>query len=53
MHTKYRKFKNPQYHRLAYSIICDKWDSNDDKIIKEKRSFEILKHFGLINNVIN
>ena len=35
---------------LVHSLICDEGGSNDEKIFKEE-STDILKNFGLINNM--
>ena len=32
-------------------IICDKCDSNDKKILREKESIKMLKILGLTNNI--
>ena len=53
--NKYRKFKNPKISylfnkALVLVIICDKCGSNDEKIFN-KKSIEILKILGLINNI--
>ena len=54
--NKYRTFKNPKISydvdkKLHVSNICDKCGSNDERIIKEEKPMEILKIFGLINNI--
>ena len=36
---------------LLLSSICNKCGSEDEKIFKEEKSIEILKIFGLINNM--
>ena len=51
----YRKFENPKISNLlektlVLSIICSNCKDEDEKIFKEKKSIEILKSFGLINN---
>ena len=54
---KYRKFeKHPKYHTflektLVLSFICSKCDNEDEKIIENDESIEILKVLGLINNI--
>ena len=52
----YRKFENPKIPNLlektlVLSIICSNCKDEDEKIFKEKKSIEILKSFGLINNI--
>ena len=52
----YRKFENPKISNLlektlVLSIICSNCKNEDEKIFKEKESIEILKSFGLINNI--
>ena len=52
----YRKFENPKISNLlektlVLSIICSNCKDEDEKIFKEKKSIEILKSFGLINNI--
>ena len=52
----YRKFQsskisNPLEKTLVLSIICSNCENEDEKIFKEKESIEILKIFGLINNI--
>ena len=46
MCSKHQKFKNPKYCTLALCIICDKCNSYDNRIFKEKQVFEILKLFN-------
>ena len=53
---KYRKFEKPKISyllekALVLSIICSKCNNEDEKIFKEAESNEILKIFGLINNI--
>ena len=36
---------------LVLSIICSKCKNEDEKIFKDKESIEILKIFGLIENI--
>ena len=36
---------------LALSITCSKWKNQDKKLLKNKESFEILRFFGLIENI--
>ena len=46
--------KNHKYlleKTLVLSIICSKCENEDEKIFKEEESIEILKIFGLINNI--
>ena len=48
--------KNPKYHTflektLVLSFICSKCDNEDEKIIENDESIEILKVLGLINNI--
>ena len=54
--NKYRKFETPKIlyifdKTLVLSIICDNCGSNDENIIKEEESIEVLKYLGLINNM--
>ena len=54
--SKYRKFEKPKISyllekTLVLSIICGKCENRDEKIFKEEESIEILKIFGLINNI--
>ena len=54
--SKYRKFENPKISyllekALVLSITCSKCKNKDEKIFKEKKSIEILKILGLINNI--
>ena len=51
----YKTFKNPEISyilekALVLSIICGKCKNEDEKIFKEKRSVEISKILGLIEN---
>ena len=46
---KYRKFEKPK--TLVLSIICSKCKNEDEKIVKEEESIEILKFLGLIENI--
>ena len=53
---KYRKFKNPKISyifekTLVLSIICSKCKMEDEKILKEEESIEILKILGLFKNI--
>ena len=46
--------KNHKYlleKTLVLSIICSKCENEDEKIFKEEESIEILKIFGLVNNI--
>ena len=48
--------KNLKYHTflekaLVLSFICSKCDNEDEKIIENEESIEILKVLGLINNI--
>ena len=36
---------------LDLSVICSKCKNEDEKLFKEEESIEILKFFGLINNI--
>ena len=36
---------------LVLSITCSKWKNQDKKLLKNKESFEILRFFGLIENI--
>ena len=52
---KYRKFEKPKISyilekTLVLFVICSKCKSEDEKILKEEESIEILKIFGLIEN---
>ena len=38
---------------LVLSIICYKFDSNEEKTFKKEKSTEISKILGLINNISN
>ena len=54
--NKYKKFKKTKISylfnkKLVLSIICNKRDNNYEKKIREEKSVEILKIFGLINNM--
>ena len=49
--VKYRKFKklwisNIFNKTLILSIVCGRPDSNDEKIVKEEESYNILKILG-------
>ena len=52
---KYRKFEKPKIYLLekisVLSIICSKCKNEDEKLFKEEESIEILKIFGLIENI--
>ena len=52
---KYRKFEKPKNHTsrkmLVLSIICSNCKNEDEKLLKEEESFEILKTLGLIENI--
>ena len=41
----------PLEKTLVLSIICSKCKNEDEKLFKEEESVEILKIFGLIQNV--
>ena len=50
--NKFRKFVNPENSGISnktfvLSIICSKCDKNDERIFKEKESYEILKFFWI------
>ena len=52
----YRKFQSSKISNLLEKtlvlyIICSNCENEDEKIFKEKESIEILKIFGLINNI--
>ena len=53
--NKYRKSKNPKiyifYKTLALSIISGKCGIKDKTIFQEEESIDILKIFGVINNI--
>ena len=46
--------KNLKYHttrkKLVLSFICSKCENEDEKLLKEEESIEILKILGLIEN---
>ena len=53
---KYRKFQKPKISYilekiLILSIICNRCKNEDEKIFLEEESIEILKIFGLIENI--
>ena len=53
---KYRKFEKSKISyflekKLVLFIICSKCKNGDEKILKEEESIEILKIFGLIENI--
>ena len=53
---KYRKFEKAKTSyllekKLLLSVICSKCNNEDEKLFKEKKSIEISKTFGLINNI--
>ena len=53
---KYKKFEKPKISyllekTLVLSIICSKCKNEDEKVFKEEESTEILKIFGLIENI--
>ena len=53
---KYRTFKKPKISyllekTLVLSIICSKCKNEDEKLLKEEESIEILKTLGLIGNI--
>ena len=53
---KYKKYRTPKISHifersLAVSIICRKYDNEDTKIFKEKESIQMLKMFGLFENI--
>ena len=54
--SKYRKFEKPERpylleKTLVFSIICSKWNNEDEKLLKEEESFEVLKILGFIENI--
>ena len=56
IYSKYRKFEKPKISyilekTLVLFVICSKCKSEDEKIFKEEESIEILKIFGLIENI--
>ena len=56
MYIKYRKFEKSKISyilekTLVLSITCRKCKNEDEKILKEEESIEILKTFGLIENI--
>ena len=53
--NKNRKSKKPKISyifnkTLFFSITCRKCGGNDEKLLKDEESIEILKSLGLINN---
>ena len=53
---KYRKFEKPKISyllekTLVLSIICSKCKNEDEKLFKKEKFIEILKIFGLIENI--
>ena len=53
---KFRKFEKPKISyllekTLVLSIISSKCKNEDEKLFKEEESIEILKLFGLIENM--
>ena len=52
---KYRKLEKPKISQLlektVLSIVCSKCKNEDEKLFKEEESIEILKIFGLIENL--
>ena len=49
---KYRTFKNPKISCIiVLSITCCKCKNENEKILKKEQSIEILKIFGLIENI--
>ena len=54
--SKYRKFEKPKISyllekTLVLSIICSTFKNEDEKILKEEDSIEILKILGLTENI--
>ena len=48
---KYHTFSEKHFSMTNPSMICSKCDSEDEKIIKEEESNEILRVLGLIENI--
>ena len=53
---KYKKIINPKlsyicYKTLLLSSVCNKCESEDEKIFVEQESIEMLKVLDLINNI--
>ena len=53
---KYKEFKKSKvsnifYKILLFSSICNKCESEDERIFMKVESIEILKILGLINNI--
>ena len=53
---KYRKFEKPKISyilekTLVLSVVCNTCKNEDEKILKEEESTEILKILGLIENI--
>ena len=54
--SKYRKFEKPKISyllekTLVLSVICNKCKIDDEKLFKEEEPIDILKIFGLIENI--
>ena len=54
--AKYRKFEKPKISYLLEKVIvlsinCSRCKNEEEKILKEKESFEILNILGLIENI--
>ena len=53
---RYRKFEKPKISyllekKLVLSIICSKLKNENEKLLKEEKSVEIIKTLDLIENV--
>ena len=53
---RYRKFEKPKISyllekKLVLSIICSKFKNENEKLLKEEKSVEIIKTLDLIENV--
>ena len=53
MVRKFEKCKIPYLleKTLVLSIICSKWKNEDEKLLREEESTEILKTLGLVENI--
>ena len=54
--SKYRKFEQPKISyllekALVLSIFCSKYKNEEENLLKEEESIEILNIFGLIENI--
>ena len=54
--TSIENIKILKYHTfskkiLVFSIICSKWENEEEKMFKEEESIEILKIYGLFKSI--